>query len=316
MTFAALALTACASIDTDSGCGPGADPVGDSVTALQEALDAAQPGDVLQLADTTYSGHFTITASGRGEEEITLCGSRGAVIDGGDSGYALHLDGASHWKLDGFGVVGGSKGIMLDASSSNVLTDLEVSHTGQEGIHLRSGSSGNSIVGSTVHHTGLTMPAYGEGIYIGTAQPNWCEYTECAPDASDHNVLLRNTVSETTAEAIDVKEGTSNGVISNNRLSIAADAQVDSVIDVKGNDWMLRANQVTASDAGIQIHRILEGWGLRNVLLANIFDVAADAYAIEVVGDARDGGNLVGCNNSTASGASILTNVACTESDD
>ncbi|MCX6501561.1 MAG: hypothetical protein NT132_03995 [Microbacterium sp.] len=134
----------------------------------------------------------------------------------------------------------------------------------------------------------MTMPAYGEGISIGTAQPNWCEYTQCAPDASDHNVLLRNAVFETKSEAIEGSEGTSNGAISNNRLAVADDAQVDSVIAVNG------ANQVRTSGVGTRIDQLLDGWGVRNVILGNSV-AAPDGYAIEVVGDARDGGNIVGC---------------------
>jgi hypothetical protein len=311
---AAGILAACSPAATAEPCAPGARTVGSSPEDLQQALDAAEPGDVLQLADATYAGHFRITTSGAGEQDITLCGSRDALIDGGDSGYAIHLDGASHWILDGFTVTGGAKGIVLDASESIAMVDLEVSQTGEEGIHLRSGSTHNSVRDSTVHHTGLTTPQHGSGISVGSAESNWCEYSACAPDASDDNGISRNTIRDTAAEAIDVKEGTRGGSISGNTLSIASDADADSVVDVRGNDWAVRDNRFSAaSQAGVQVHTILKGWGQRNVVLANAFDIAPGGYAVEVVGDARTGGNGVGCDNVTASDRPAPMNVTCTD---
>lgn len=120
-----LALTACATTpaETAEPCAPGAVQIGSSADELQNALDGARPGDVLQLAETTCAGRFEISVSGTAAEPITLCGGDAAVLDGGsrDGGYALHLDGADHWVLDGFSVTGAAKGLMLDALGHNVL---------------------------------------------------------------------------------------------------------------------------------------------------------------------------------------------------
>lgn len=194
----AVALAACAP-DQElviDACPNGAVVIGTSASDLQNALDAAQPGSAIRLADTTYAGHFTITVSGSDGAPITLCGSAAAVIDGGsnDSGYALHLDGASHWVARGFTVTGAAKGIMLDGSSHNELQGLTVSNTGQEGVHLRAGSSDNLVQGLVVSDTGKTTPEYGEGIYIGTATSKWCDISSCEPDRSDRNRVLDNKV--------------------------------------------------------------------------------------------------------------------------
>ncbi|HTJ44768.1 MAG TPA: hypothetical protein VL463_21830 [Kofleriaceae bacterium] len=52
--------------------------------ALQAALDAAQPGDVITLADGTYSGTFDLHASGTAIDPIVIRGaaSQGAILDG------------------------------------------------------------------------------------------------------------------------------------------------------------------------------------------------------------------------------------------
>ncbi|WP_440709979.1 right-handed parallel beta-helix repeat-containing protein [Herbiconiux sp. YIM B11900] len=301
---------------------PAACPSGTAVgtsAELQNALDSATAGDVLVLTDGRYEGSFTIRSQGSPDEPITLCGGPGAVLDGGpvDSGYTLHLDGASNWRLEGFSVIGGQKGVMLDASSHNELTGLAVSAVGDEGVHLRTGSSDNLLAGVSVSNTGLRRPDFGEGVYIGSAESNWCDLTACAPDASDHNRLVGATISGTTAEAIDVKEGTTGGELSGNTLDGAAITEADSLIDVKGTGWRITGNTGTAAPGdGAQVHVIVEGSGSANVFSANTFAVAADGYGVQLAGDARSAGNTVSCDNvATVDGVAepaFVTNIACT----
>ncbi len=147
------------------------------------------------------------------------------------------------------------------------MSGLIISDVGQEGLHLRAGSSDNVVRGVAVHRTGLADPEFGEGVYVGSAESNWCRYTACEPDRSDRNVLDSLTVSDTTAEAVDVKEGTSDGVIRDSTLSIAADAVVDSAVDLKGSGWRLASSIVTGGAAAVSVHVIVEPWGARNTVI-------------------------------------------------
>lgn len=54
-------------------------------TSLQTALAAAQPGDVITLADGVYSGTFAVNASGTADQPIVIRGASedGAILDGG-----------------------------------------------------------------------------------------------------------------------------------------------------------------------------------------------------------------------------------------
>ncbi|TAJ46453.1 MAG: hypothetical protein EPO52_15685 [Herbiconiux sp.] len=328
---AAVLLTAVLLISL-SACSPDAEPAiefvqppscpaGQGVTSageLSAALSSAEPGAVIVLADATYSGEFTITRSGTADAPITLCAGPGAVLDGGstDHGYTLHLDGASFWVIDGLTVSGGQKGVMLDRSSNNQLTGLSISGTGDEGLHLRAGSSDNLVEGSTISGTGLRSPEFGEGIYVGTAESNWCDISDCAPDASDRNRLLGNSISATPAESIDVKEGTTGGEIRDNRVDGAGTTAVDSLLDVKGSEWLVTGNTGTAAPIdGAQVHVILAGWGAGNRFSANTFAVASDGYAVLLEGAARSAGNVVECDNvATVSGAPVpafTTNGTC-----
>jgi len=101
-----------------------------------------------------------------------------AVLDGGEvkSGYGLHLDGVSYWRLVGFSVTDAQKGVVLDGTSHTVVQGLSVHQIGDEGIHVRSASSANLIIANLRPQHRLRKAKFGEGIYIGSANSNWCTY--------------------------------------------------------------------------------------------------------------------------------------------
>src|SRR5690606_32399013 len=73
---------------------------------LQEKLNDARPGEVIELAPGVYKGQYRTQRSGTADKPIWVCGPAQAVLDGGnaDKGYGFHLEGASHWRLVGFTV--------------------------------------------------------------------------------------------------------------------------------------------------------------------------------------------------------------------
>ncbi|WP_368497091.1 hypothetical protein [Herbiconiux sp. A18JL235] len=312
-----------------SGASVDCDPTGAIVVStadeLVEALRDASAGDRIVLADGRFAGTFTASAQGTADDPITLCGSADAVLDGGstDTGYTLHLDDASRWVVAGFTVTGGQKGVMLDGSSHNELRSLTVSGTGDEAVHFRSGSSDNVLADSVIDRTGLREPRFGEGVYIGSARSNWCDLTDCEPDASDRNRVTGTTVSGTTAEPIDVKEGTTGGELSGNVLDGSSVTDADSLIDVKGSGWVVSDNRGTAAPGdGAQVHVIDGLGGAGTVFTANRFAVPAGGVAVRLVGDARTAAtasgarNRVGCDNVAeidgVDEPDAVSNVACT----
>jgi hypothetical protein len=262
-----------------------------------------------------YAGQFSTTVSGTANAPITLCGPRSAVLDGGDIklGYTLHLDGASWWNLVGFTVQGGQKGIVTDHANHDVISGLSVQNVGDEAVHLRSFSSDNTVEGMLIRNTGLLNTKFGEGIYVGTARSNWCLWSSCGPDGSNGNIVRNNDISMTTAENIDIKEGTTGGVISGNQLSGVGmvTSAAKAWINVKGNGWAVTGNNGTESVGdGFQVHRILRGWGLDNVFQHNTANVNGPGYAIYVQSPSL--GTVVGCDNVAVGAGSGLSNIGCT----
>lgn len=279
---------------------------------LKIALAAPEAGAVIVLKDGLYVGNFTATGAATAEKPITLCGGADAVLDGGgtEDGYVLHLDRASHWTVQGLTVRNGQKGVMLDETTESVIQGISVNSTGDEAIHLRKFSSDNRVVGSKVRGAGLRKPKFGEGIYIGTAESNWCDISACEPDKSDRNRIEGNTISDTTAESIDIKEGTSDGVLIDNEFEGSTITEADSWVDVKGRGWLIEGNIGKNSPLdGFQTHEIVDGWGTENVFRNNTAEVNGPGlgYSLKPMRD-----NVVDCSNTASQAAQGVSNVPCT----
>lgn len=285
-----------------------------SAKELKKALVAARPGMVIQLEPGTYVGNFVATTAGSAGSPIWLCGSINSILDGGKTraGYVLHLDHAAYWHLLGFAVRDGQKGVVADSSSNNIIEGLTVSMIGDEGIHLRSASTHNLVTRNSISDTGNLRSKFGEGIYIGSAKSNWCKYSGCSPDRSDDNTVSDNVISHTAAENIDIKEGTTGGIITGNSFdgSGMARATADSWIDVKGDGWSITFNHgVNSVNDGFQTHRILPGWGTDNHFSNNTLAVNGPGYGIHLTPVL---GNTVACSNTVSGAAKGLSNIACT----
>jgi hypothetical protein len=284
-----------------------------SAAQLRRALRTARPGSRIRLADGVYRGEFAARRSGRPSNRITLCGSRRAVLRGSslDHGYVLHLEGASHWTLSGFSVTGGQKGIVADRSSFNRLHDLAVHDVGQEDVHFRGFSADNLLERSEIHHTGRRDGRFGEGVYVGSAHRNWCRYSGCRPDASDRNQIVGNRIGpDTAAESIDLKEGTSAGVVRANTFVGQNMTHADSFVDVKGNRYRITGNRGTGKVRdGFQVHVERPGWGRGNVFAGNVVLLQGGEYGFRIDRDAA--GTIVRCDNRVAGARKGLSNRDC-----
>lgn len=285
---------------------------------LVAALAAARPGTRITLADGLYSARkqVTISTACTAAAPCVLRGGRGAVLDGtGLSGhYGLHLLGADHWTVSGLTVRNASKGIVADRTSHAVVDAVEVAQIGAEGIHLRGFSSDNVVSGSLVHHTGLDKPQYGEGVYVGSARSNWGTVSGGLPDRSDRNRVTGNRIWATGAESVDIKEGTTGGVLSGNTFDgagMAGENSADSWVDVKGNGWQVTGNTGTnALLDGFQTHVLVAGWGQGNTFAGNRATVGAGGYGFRFH-DAATSRNVLRCDNVVVGAALGTANQAC-----
>ena len=210
---------------------------------------------------------------------------------------------------------------MVDGALYNVVDSIKVHSIGEEGIHLRKFSSHNTVQHVEVTNVGLKTPDYGEGIYIGSAKSNWDTYTNGLPDKCDSNKVLSNRLGPNiTAECIDVKEGTTGGLIRGNNFDatgITGANSGDSWIDVKGNYYLVEYNNginpggIMFKD-GYQVHVAYAGWGNYNEFRNNNCTVNASGYGFNVQLSGSNGtstGNKVYANNIVTGAARGVANI-------
>lgn len=291
---------------------------------LTTALTTAKAGDEIVMADGTYSGKFVIAAevNGTTANPIILRGGRNAILDAGsiNTGYVLYLQ-SSYWIIKGFTVTNGLKGIMIDGARNSVIDGVKVNSIGEEGIHLRKFSSQNTIQNCEISNVGLKTPDYGEGVYIGSAKSNWATYTNGNPDLCDSNKIFNNKIGPgVTAECIDVKEGTTGGIIRGNifdATGITGANSGDSWMDVKGNNYLIENNTGTNPGGsifkdGFQVHCAVSGWGNNNEFKNNQCTVNATGYGFNIQLSGSNGtttGNKVYSNNNVTGAVSGVANI-------
>jgi hypothetical protein len=286
-----------------------------SAGALSTALAQAKPGSVISLAPGTYTGDFVATASGRPGAPITLCGGRNSILEGESirHGYVFYLKDVSWWRVEGFSVLGGQKGVVADHATNDLIYGLYVHGTGDEAIHLREFSTDDTVSHCVIRHTGLLVQFFGEGIYVGSANKNWCRYTSCKPDRSDHDTIVDNNIADTTAENIDIKEGTTGGLIIGNQLDgigMVASAAT-AWINVKGNDWTIKDNSgIDSIGDGFAVHQVYPGWGIGNVFIGN--HAKLDGRGVGIYVQSKSLKTVVACSNTATQSNGGLSNQPCT----
>ena len=179
--------------------------------------------------------------------------------------YGIHVTGdyviLKNLKIHSF-----SKGVVFDNSVGALMEDCEVYHTGNEIVHVRDSSQQVTLNRNFIHGSGYETARYGEGIYVGTYNTGWASSQQSdrdagywGTDASQHRYsgydwrvndtkITCNIVMGTTAENIDVKEGTVRGIVQGNMFvgdSLDYNGQVsydDANIDMKGAYWTVTGN--------------------------------------------------------------------------
>jgi hypothetical protein len=293
---------------------------------LTAALADARAGDWIRLLPGTYAGRFRLVGrSGTVQQPITVEGPRDAVLDGGDpaTGYGFELRDAAYARLVGFTVTRSQKAVVTERTTFSRLDGLHLHHIGDEAVALRRFSTDNVVTNSLIEETGLHEPRYGEGVYIGTWNGNWGSGTGGQPDASDRNVVLNNTFGPNVrAEHVDIKEGTSDGLVRGNRFvgGLSGENFADSWIDAQGNGYVIEENVGTyVAGAGVfahgfETHMQLDGWGCGNVFRGNRLDLGGvGQYGIRVhLPNCAGDPNVVHASNTVTGATAGLTNIPVT----
>ncbi len=233
---------------------------------LQAAIDAASPGDTLQVARGVYD-KITI------QKSLNLVGN-GAVIRAGNRDACVNID-ANDVSISGFTVRDGFYGIKLNSVSGCNVSNNTVIYCTQPGIALIF-SDGNTITGNNASFNGIVgegwygiylsnsndnlitnNAAYGNGAYginlfpscrNNTIRENVLQgnmyglymFTDCADNLIEKNDLSRNTNS-----GLDLRINCTDNLIINNTmennvvagLTLMEDSGQNNIIgnEIRGN---------------------------------------------------------------------------------
>lgn len=258
------------------------------VTTTEELLAAlgnAQAGDEIILREGIYQNDTSIgvwaafysAAEGTAEMPITIrseAPENPATICGvtDENKMALYITG-DYWIIRDLKVSTAAKGIMLDNSNYSIISNCEVFDIGTEAIHLRDNSSYCIVEECYVHDAGTVTPAYGEGVYIGSAYSTTGYGYEC------HYNTVRNCKfgPNVAAEHVDIKEYTIGNVVEGctfDGTGITGENYANSFVAIKGNNGIIRNNTGYRNGCENVLYAFslsvqLDGWGQNNKIYDN-----------------------------------------------
>lgn len=320
------AISSASALDVPAACGPGSylrKVDVSTVAQLKSALSQAIAGDYIAIAAGTYQDLFVVSGRvGTSTNRIFICGEDGVLFKAKtlNGGYGLSIKNSKFLRVSNIHIEEYLKGVMLDNSSGVILQNLFVKNIGNEGVHFRTNSKNNLLMRSEISHTGLVNDFYGEGVYVGSAESNWCTYTNCNPDQSDGNKIMNNYIHHTAAESIDIKEGTTGGLVQENTFEgqdMTGD-YADSFVDVKGNNYIidsnagttgLRADGSSYQQDGFQVHVAVENNGSGNSFTSNTVSGILPGYVVWAQNAATQ--TSVTCDNVDPDGSQGSFNYAC-----
>ncbi|MCH7730829.1 right-handed parallel beta-helix repeat-containing protein [Patescibacteria group bacterium] len=249
--------------DSNSGISPDA-----ALKTIQEAINLAQPGDTINLADGTYSQDIITKRDGTKNRPITIKGSADAILKGEMKARIFEVN-HSYIYVEGFTIDGlrepdeassyrkkhkllfihgkkpkrGPKGIKV--------TNMTFRNAGGECLRLRYFVEETEIAYNTFSNCGIYDFKFngggknGEAIYIGTSSKQWDDGKNPTddPDQSSNNWIHDNTMDTQGNECVDIKEGATDNIIEYNKCTGQKDPNSGG-FSSRGDSNIFRYNEI------------------------------------------------------------------------
>ena len=268
---------------------------GQTYATVQEAVNAAQPGDAILVHDGSYTEDVDITSSGEANARITLQPADGAspTITG-----QMTIDGA-FWDVTGLTLVArpGARGVRLRGDDNRIL-GVELSGGDNNGID--GGGRRNEVRDSHIHdfdagdsdaHCIVLNPGAEDWVIAGNdihdCSGDCLQLFSSGVETSIKNLLVENNhlyftgAIMRTENAIDVKNG-DGVVIRNNRMHSFPDNKV--VVFQKGPvNIELSCNEMYDGFTGVEF-RGEDGGTVQNVVFTRNVMHDFSSYALKFDG--------------------------------
>ncbi len=214
--------------------------VPDDYPTIQEAINAAKPGETIRVSKGIYYENIVV------DKSVSLLGENkeNTLIDGSGKGDVVNIT-ADSVKLTGFKIInGGDNGIKTKGQFTEIYNNI-ISSNNESGIRVGSPNNTISFNNITFTHLGISVEGPDDnlisdntcsnnyrGIFIGFNAIN---------NVISYNVCINNTY------GIDVFYG-SNNIVTNNTCS-----KNDQGISMRGSDGTVTNNICHSNRIGISL---------------------------------------------------------------
>lgn len=250
---------------------------------IQAAVDAAVPGDLINVGSGSYTENVVIAKSG-----ITLKGSKSAVISGG--GVPLTITGADDVTITGFTLNGGNPANLAATSSNRLLiTKVRMQSGPGFGIDIL-GGDGVQIVKNTISGVALDCIEI-DDVTGGLVSAN--KLTGCGANGIDVTSvgmrIEKNKVASPDRDGLSLR---GSEIAIKNKVTLSG----DDGIATSGTGATLEANKVTsAGDDGFDVD------GANGTFVKNSVKIA-DSDGFQITGP----GNTFTANKVRAAGDNCI----------
>lgn len=250
--------------------------VPEQYATIQAAVDAAQPGDVVEVGSGIYPGQVSLS----GRTGITIRGRGGPILQPGPGEAGFSVSDSGGIAIEGFAIEGGDRGV--DASISVLLLSrLTVSGTTDAGIALDE-CDGSVVTRCRVEGAGShgILDSDSDGLVVER-----CVVEGSAGDAirlspgspgTDGARVERNRI---TGGVVGVRSVGIGSLIARNRIREVSDIAIDVVDGSASANTVVESNRV-ATQGAVGISLVAHLGAVRGNRLA--------ACAIFCIGDAID----------------------------
>jgi nitrous oxidase accessory protein len=204
----------------------------DGFSKIQDAVDAASPGDIILVNNGTYRESVHVT------KQIVLMGIGDPVVDAMGNDNAILIS-ANRTMLQGFHFTNSSERGIKIASDDNIITDNHISDNDYAGIVLIK-SYDNVITGNV-----LTMNGY-YGVYLAD---------------SERNKIKGNFVNDSSNSGLELIRASKNDISDN----VVVENKNDGIELKSSENNTIKGNTVTGNKDGV----CLEDHSKNNIIIYN-----------------------------------------------
>ena len=209
---------------------------------IQQAVNAAKPGDIVRVAPGTYTENVVV------DKSLTITAASGRpTVQAADASKDVFLVTSPGVRIDGLTIAGGASGVQIQGTSKCVVTNI-VARNNVRGVYLShgteneisknnladnsygvygDGASSNTISSNVATGEKGTGATLGDGIFLNYGDSNKITDNNLSANhvfgismyTSTRNIISDNTMTDNDRIGIRIGPGSNNNTITRNTIA-------------------------------------------------------------------------------------------------